>query len=404
MLTGDSVVFKQKNNIPLSFDESRVVDDIDAGVDDLDYYDGCIRQLLEAEISRRARRLAYANTETMYSTSHLSVDDFGDTAEKKTRYSYYRKAKVMEYARFVDNVFALGMLDSDIFSNAYRFNSDYYVVSELSNSQHIFDYSGDEPSINEAELFAVAENLTMFTQYIARLREKIKLQMRKNYMKGTNNLLIYLINQFLVDYSRNNKFLKDKIEQPLVRKIYESLSSSDSDDIEVVEYRDDTEYYNLESDRSLESITQQYNNDFKQTYFRPIAGGTISAFDGKLFTLEQIKEFYLSSLGLKNHISDSTDGFVQFISSIFEVGRNDSFIDERGHFACRLNNGKYTTELWDELNIISSSYMTYKGYLSAGDYTYPSDTVQNQLTDVVENYIGQKLSDQYLSGVSSVYD
>ena len=171
-----------------------------------------------------------------------------------------------------------------------------------------------------------------------------------------------------------------------------------------MEYRDDTEYYNLESNRSLESMTQSYNNDFKQAYFKPMAGGTISAFDGKLFTFDQIKEFYLSSLSLKNYISDDTDGFIQFISSVFEIGRSDSFMDKRGIFACKLDDGQYTTELWDRLDMISGSHMTYKGYLSRGDYEYPADTVQNQLTDVVENYIGQRLSGQYLSDVSDVYD
>jgi hypothetical protein len=106
-------------------------------------------------------------------------------------------------------------------------------------------------------------------------------------MKGTNNLLIYLINQFLVDYSRTNKLFKEYGQGgALLAEVYKNLSSSDSDDIEVVEYRDDTEYYNLESTPSLESITQSYNNDFKQSYFKPIAGGAISAFDGKLFTLD----------------------------------------------------------------------------------------------------------------------
>ena len=111
---------------------------------------------------------------------------------------------------------------------------------------------------------AVAENLATFTQYVSRLRNKIKLQVRKNYMKGTNNLLIYLINQFLVDYSRTNRLFKDYDQTiPLIGTIYRNLSFSDSDDIEVVEYRDDTEYYNLDSAMSLESITQSYNNDFK---------------------------------------------------------------------------------------------------------------------------------------------
>lgn len=53
--------FKRRNNIPYSFDEQRVLDNIDAGLDDLDNYDGYIRQLLDMEIERRARRLTYSD-------------------------------------------------------------------------------------------------------------------------------------------------------------------------------------------------------------------------------------------------------------------------------------------------------------------------------------------------------
>ena len=214
-LTSDSMRFKRINNIPYSFNEQRILDDIDAGLDDLDNYDGYERQLLDMEIDRRARRLTYSDMTPGaqiddYSAAFLSSDNFNDVSNNKTRYSYYRKAKVLEYARFVDNVFALGEIGSNISEKAfrpYRFDADYYVIGDLS-APHIFKYDGLSSLIDRDELFAVAENLTTYTQYIAKLRNKIKLQVRKNYMKGTNNLLIYLINQFLVDYSRTNRLFK----------------------------------------------------------------------------------------------------------------------------------------------------------------------------------------------------
>ena len=88
--------FKNKNNIPLSFDEKQIVDDIDNGTDSLDNYFGAELELIKIEISYRARAL---------NMNELKVDSSsGSTVvEKYTRYSYYRKAKVLEYMHFIDN-------------------------------------------------------------------------------------------------------------------------------------------------------------------------------------------------------------------------------------------------------------------------------------------------------------
>lgn len=58
--------------------------------------------------------------------------------------------------------------------------------------------------MNEEALNFAAKCLTKIVSYITSLRERIKLQTRKNYMKGTNNLLRYLINQYLVDYAKTS--------------------------------------------------------------------------------------------------------------------------------------------------------------------------------------------------------
>lgn len=88
--------FKSKNNIPLSFDEKRIVDDIDNGTDSLDNYFGAELELLNIEIAYRARTLSFSELGLQASSSDNIV-------EKYTRYSYYRKAKVLEYMHFIDN-------------------------------------------------------------------------------------------------------------------------------------------------------------------------------------------------------------------------------------------------------------------------------------------------------------
>jgi len=55
----------------------------------------------------------------------------------------------------------------------------------------------------------VARSLGVATTYVNKLREKLRLQIRKNYMKGTQNLLLYVINEYLIDYSRHQAEILD---------------------------------------------------------------------------------------------------------------------------------------------------------------------------------------------------
>ncbi len=52
--------FKTKNNIPLSFDEKQIADNIDNGTDSLDNYFGAELELVEMEIASRARALSFS--------------------------------------------------------------------------------------------------------------------------------------------------------------------------------------------------------------------------------------------------------------------------------------------------------------------------------------------------------
>ena len=46
-----------------------------------------------------------------------------------------------------------------------------------------------------------ARNLVAMFNYIVKIRQVIRQQVRKVFMKGTNNLLEYAINEFIVDYA-----------------------------------------------------------------------------------------------------------------------------------------------------------------------------------------------------------
>ena len=206
----------------------------------------------------------------------LKSSDVGDTplnkdtlsCYNKTRYSYYRKAKVLEYASFVDNIYA--QQDAN-FKDSYALDPNYGQIS--SGGTRVFDYSGETPTVNGEMVKKVSDYLAETTVYLQKLRNKIKLQMRKNYMKGTMNLLTYVINEFLVDYSRLSPTIQDRLSDESVLSVYSRLSSSNIDDVKVIEYYDTTEYFNLQTDSSIDSINDQTNPHFKNEYFKEISEG-----------------------------------------------------------------------------------------------------------------------------------
>jgi hypothetical protein len=119
----------------------------------------------------------------------------------QSRYSHYRRQKVQEYANFVQERYRSKL-------GAYNYDLDpSYMVYDPSQTDNLVDFENMEgdpaKDINFKMVHSVARSLARTTVYIRELRERLKLQARKCYMKGTNNLILYLVNEYLIDYSRN---------------------------------------------------------------------------------------------------------------------------------------------------------------------------------------------------------
>ena len=55
----------------------------------------------------------------------------------------------------------------------------------------------------------VARKLAQITIYISEIRESIKIQAQKNYMKGTFNLLSYMINEYLYQLGKSSSIFSN---------------------------------------------------------------------------------------------------------------------------------------------------------------------------------------------------
>ena len=420
---GDSILsLKLFYHIPKSFDEKRIYDLVEDGLDSLDNYAGAELSILMEEKRRRAEPLNFSKL-----TEFGAYGVEGNSSKmSQTRYSYYREKKVAEYAKFVDSYFSSIWLNPKI----YDFDNNYFIVTQtaLSNVINVKDSRRPNPDvdINWQMVDVVAEYLAAFTLYSSKIREKIKLQTQKNYMKGTNLLMIYVINEYLNEYAKHNAkfFLEQKLDadgnpmfdsngNPVYRypelalSVYPMLNGHQfSDDggtsysIDIGEYYDRTEYFNISTDTSPHAGSQVNSRYWELT---SVAKPAMMGYDGLSFRLSEIEKFYLSTLNLKQTIDDSHDGMVNFLSTLYDLGANTSFIGNDQLFSSKLADGSYAHDLYDRLVKLSSSFNEFRDYLSAGDYEYIDGSVSAQVSDALYHYIFPNLSNQWLSDVSNLY-
>lgn len=102
---------KVRNNIETTFDEAKIVDDIDDGKDSKDNYSGVYLDLINLEIKKR---------------QEPKYPEF-----KTSRYAYYKEKKVNEYFSFLKNKFY--STHEYITPEPYGIDSNYFEISQGDN-------------------------------------------------------------------------------------------------------------------------------------------------------------------------------------------------------------------------------------------------------------------------------
>lgn len=287
---------------------------------------------------------------------------------------------------------------------------------------------GEHDKLNESMIRAVAVSLADTAFYIAGIREKLKLQTRKNYMKGTYDLMLYVINEFLVDYSRLNPMFRSQdlaasdasgktysVGQ-ILGSVFADLSSHDINSLTAIEYFDSTEYYNIRTNTDGRSNLKGTNGRFWENP----GGEQLTLHDGvdPDFDAKSITSFYMDTLGIRdNYISDE-NSLCAFLDAVFSLGAVDSFVhkvyaDKDGApissgqdlFGAQVEKyGRYSDDLYRDYQNLNRVWALFTSYLSGESYDYQvSDCVSAQALSVA-GHIRQNLLDAGLSSVSSVYD
>ena len=363
-------------NVDRLLNVSGIVDRIENGEDSIENYSGNERDLIQDEIKYRNQ---YA------SLGHLSSDP-------TTRYSYYTIKRVLEYANFVDNKYYF-----DNIISSYNGITDYtidpnYFRLDVQNTEKVINYNEDGKGVlNEDILDKTSDSLVSITNYICKIRENIKLQMRKNYMKGSFNLLQFMVNEFLTEYS-NNTIFDDKN----LSDVKENLEKHQASDVKLKEYYDVTEYYNINTSTSLSSDNP---NNTNKRFWENVGESEINGIE-MAFSNKQIADFYLKTLCTTDTFKDETEVF-EFLSSIYNLGANNFYVNPDSIFHCQLSDGTYTTELYPHLTGIHRNMNGLSSYLSDYTYVFPNGTLEEQISDVME-FIYSNISSMYLSDVYTI--
>lgn len=368
-----------------SFNVYNIVDNIERGLDSLSAYSGGKLKLIECEIQYRNKCPDYINTKY-------------NNIQPRTKFAYYRRLKVLEYVQFVENKYYYDNIPNILSISPYEINENYFKIAD--NFTQLLTYQKDNNnniisvSVNNDMIEYTAENITDIVLYIAEIREKIKIQTRKNYMKGTYNLIQFMINEYLIEYSRMNE---NMLSQYGLSTVYQYLKSHSIDDVELVEYYDSTEYFNLKTDNSDLAVTSgNVNNKFWIDNYEDVSQDIEKAFSDN-----DISNYYINTISFDNKIK-TADELSNFLSTVFNLGAHDSFVNENNIFHCQLSDKQYTYNLYPHLVGLSSNYTEFNKYiLSTGEFEYPVDILANQISSVME-HIYTWLSDVYITDISSI--
>lgn len=365
------------------FKQDEVMNAIESGHDYFDRYNQYQQEVLLAERKRRDSTYPYAKT---YTQSEDSSEGYS-----LTRYSWYREQKVLEYFKFVEDTYSslINAKSNDVESvlkgisntriDVYDKDNEYFVIDQTANSSLLYyDKNGSTLiyRIRTTYINTVAELLAQQVLDLADIREQVKIQLRKSYMKGTFLLLSYVINEYLkYDISKNygNVVYTQDENIPLSSYIDSCIKNNG---VQIVEYYDDTEYFNQSNGTELCTQAQLglsvLNLNKLNAKFYDNEQSKLGQTSQDL-PLAEIDQFYRSQLNLKSRDVQTSSDLVNFLSLIYDYGANESFLADRsddisskfrlsGEFYCKVWNDKLSAQQWQ--GDIGAAYDLHESQLS----------------------------------------
>lgn len=423
--------YKKSFNIPNSFNETKIVDDIENGLDFLDNYQGGELSVLNLEIQERSKTKFSPNIG--YSTNRLD-----------TRYSYYNEKEVKQYIKFIDDIYILSQTKAtnatsiDELSTSYLNWTPYYLgnkfspywldtnfsnlsiesyaslssniasqysiynneISNVSFSSFVYDYYGniysDEVSKNDKKSILSKFNVIRIVSQILKdiclalvnIREGLKTQSQRNYMTGTKLLIEYILDEYLI-----NTLINTYGTDPEKTKSW-PVGGHPAVGTQIIEYIDTTEYYNI---GNLTDKFGSIKSGVNLPYYENLEEGGFNGVEsGKGLIAEDIRNYYLSTLNIGNgHYISSDKDYYDFMSAVYEVGISKTYRGKDG--AIYVNRDDLVNELSTKLYIdkISSAYN-----FSESDYNFLKNNWYYE-TSAGYRLLNYEILSNYLDVISS---
>ena len=369
---------KVRYGLGKDFDQEKIVDDIEYGYDSIGNYNTFQQYVLSAEIEHRKNTYSYDKP-------YLSNDvTYGYNL---TRYSYYRERKVKEYFKFIEDTYnsllaeenvkhAVDNSDDNVSITEYDKDPTYFNI-DIAEKKRLLEFNETDKVIelNTSYIETIAQLLAHQTIDIANLRDQLKIQIRKSYMRGTWLLMSYLINEYL-KYDICDKYGEEfETNDGVYLKtiLSSSLMEEGNKNIRLIEYYDPTEYFNITNG---DIDNKALNGDSTNMKFWDNIYNKIGVNSNSL-PLDEIDAFYKEQLKLKS--KSNVDNVVEFLSIIYEYGANDSYIDK--------TTGQYVTQIPGQHIGSASPYVgdTYSEISSRQNYISGTTTI----TDEIDKYVSR---------------
>ena len=279
-LDQQAVKIKNEFAIPLSFNESLAVDNIEAGISSVSDYDTKFSEIIKFEMNRR----------TLPSDPNVYA----------SRYAYYRKQKVLSYVNYIESLY-------NIFYNkdykTYDVDKTYFNLDD-SNYVNLVQKIDGDVKLNDEMFSGVAEVLADMTLNVVSIRDKIKTMVERNSIRGTW-LIVAL---YVIEYFRN-----------VVKNNYKGAGKGLTiNDFNLVEYYDNTEYFNIENKdlNYTPEQRQQLNSQFwNETRTGNLEDSQISTFYRDLLTQASVNAGVVSA---RLNIRD-------FLETLYKAGANQYY-------------------------------------------------------------------------------
>ena len=320
-----------------NFDPYKIADDIDSGKDLEENYKDVQANLLDLVFKDRHAPLS--------------------AAIQTTKYAYYHRKGALDYLKFIDAVYdcvTKGEFKKSLgeWVELYDVDSKYFNVTSAYLADTKSGILDSRRKIKTETLSVIADTLADMAIAISNIREKLKTQAQRNYMRGTFLLISYIVSEYLKHnlLPTYKQVLDGRVIQAL--SSYQHLSGENTWNVDITEYIDTTEYYNLSTDTSPAALS---GNTVNYRFWEDDS----EDFTGIGLAMDDIDQFYLHTLNLKT----STKNVSSFLNVIYELGADRGYIDRRTGLAVP---GVVADDIYDQVEAnwenFSANYYAISSY------------------------------------------